>query len=169
LLAARPPLPRSFLSVSYDRHVKLWDTETGAALLSVTHGKVPYCATWYPQDNGVFLVGSANRKIMQYDARSGEVALEYNYHLGAVDTVTFVDDGRRIGACGGARRRARRPCACRCRSGVFVQLASHREPAPAEILSLHPPQSRRATTRSCLCGTSTRPSPSSTSPVRRAS
>jgi WD40 repeat protein len=94
---ATPP-PRSFLSVSYDRHVKLWDTETGAALLSVTHGKVPYCATWYPQDNGVFLVGSANRKVMQYDARSGEVVLEYNYHLGAVDTVTFVDDGRRIGA-----------------------------------------------------------------------
>lgn len=76
----------------------MWDTESGKALLSVNHGKVPYCATWCPTDNGVFLVGSANRRIMQYDARSGDVVLEYNYHLGAVNTVTFVDEGRRIGA-----------------------------------------------------------------------
>ena len=92
-----PPAPRSFLSCSYDRSVKLWDTETGACALSVSHGKVPYCATWCPTDGNIFLVGSANRKIMQYDVRTGEVALEYNYHLGAVNTVTFVDQGRRIG------------------------------------------------------------------------
>ena len=136
--------PHSFLSCAYDKHVKVWDTEAGKALLDVTNGKVPYCGTWYPLDQNVFLVGSANKKIVQYDLRTvggwsggganaqarrfalfplvhdpacsaspaiaqsvgtsyssplpsqGAVELEYNYHLGAVNTVTFVDEARRI-------------------------------------------------------------------------
>lgn len=33
---------------------------------------------------------------MQYDVRSGEVALEYNYHLGPVNAILFIDENRRI-------------------------------------------------------------------------
>jgi pre-mRNA-processing factor 17 len=85
-----------FLSCSYDRHVKAWDAESGACIGDYTNDKVPYCVTWHPEDPNIFIVGSANRKMVQYDRRTGGIALEYNYHLGAVNTVTFVDAGRRI-------------------------------------------------------------------------
>lgn len=32
----------------------------------------------------------------QWDTRSGEVVQEYDRHLGAVNTITFVDENRRI-------------------------------------------------------------------------
>ena len=76
--------------------MRVWDTEVGKTVVDVTNGKVPYCGTWYPLDNNVFLVGNANKRIVQYDVRTGAVELEYNYHLGAVNTVTFVDEARRI-------------------------------------------------------------------------
>jgi pre-mRNA-processing factor 17 len=85
-----------FSSVSYDRHVKFWDTESGKCTMDITNGKVPYCCTWYPDDNNIVLIGTANRKIMQYDIRSGEMVLEYDSHLGAVNTITFFDENRRL-------------------------------------------------------------------------
>ena len=74
----------------------MWDTESGKVVMDATNGKVPYCGTWYPLDNNIILVGSANKRIVQYDIRTGAVELEYNYHLGAVNTITFVDEARRI-------------------------------------------------------------------------
>jgi hypothetical protein len=32
----------------------------------------------------------------QWDIRTGEIALEYQYHLGQVNTITFADEGRRF-------------------------------------------------------------------------
>lgn len=88
---------RRFASVSYDRHTKIWDTETGACITSLTTGKVPICATWYPDDgNNVIMVGTTNRRVVQFDVRTGEQVLEYNYHLDAVNSITFFDDNRRI-------------------------------------------------------------------------
>jgi len=51
---------------------------------------------WCPTDPAILLVGCANKRVVQYDVRAGTAVLEYNYHLGAVNTVTFIDDGRRI-------------------------------------------------------------------------
>ena len=85
-----------FLSCSYDRHVKLWDTETGACLGDYTNKKMAYCLKFYPVDNNIFLVGSGNNAVVQWDIRTGDIALEYQHHLGSVNTVTFVDDNRRI-------------------------------------------------------------------------
>jgi len=82
------------LSASYDRSAKVWDVETGACLMSLEHGAIPYSGVWHPDDPHTVLLGSANRKIMQHDVRTGEVALEYNYHLGPVNTVTFIDENR---------------------------------------------------------------------------
>jgi len=88
---------REFLSCAYDKHVRVWDTETGACVGDFAADKVPLCATWYPLDANIFLVGSAGRKVLQYDRRApGAAVLEYNYHLDAVNTVTFVDAARRI-------------------------------------------------------------------------
>lgn len=94
----------NFLSASYDRHVKLWDTETGACLSDFAHDKVPNCVTWDPNDPNIFLVGSANRKLIQYDIREGKMVLEYDYHLGGVTTITFFDGGRRLVSTGEDRQ-----------------------------------------------------------------
>jgi pre-mRNA-processing factor 17 len=88
---------REFISCGYDKVARVWDTETGACVGAFAGDKVPLCATWYPLDANIFLVGSASRKALQYDRRApGAPVLEYNYHLDAVNTVTFVDDARRI-------------------------------------------------------------------------
>ena len=54
-----------FLSCSYDRRVKLWDTETGQCIGDYGNNKVPYCVTFYPVNNNVFLVGCSNKKVVQ--------------------------------------------------------------------------------------------------------
>ncbi|KAI9344141.1 WD40-repeat-containing domain protein [Pilaira anomala] len=87
-----------FLSASYDRNVKLWDTETGQCIRTFSTGRLPYCVTFNPdQDkNHVFLAGYSDKKIVQFDTNSGEIIQEYDQHLGAVNTITFVDDNRRF-------------------------------------------------------------------------
>lgn len=34
--------------------------------------------------------------LLQWDVRSGEITQEYDRHLGAVNTITFVDENRRF-------------------------------------------------------------------------
>ena len=86
-----------FATASYSKRVTLWDTETGAALASLGDGStMHYCLTWHPSPDAphVLLGGGADRKITQWDVRSGDVVQEYNYHLGPVNSVTFFDGGR---------------------------------------------------------------------------
>lgn len=87
---------RQFLSCSFDRFIRLWDTETGQSVASFTNRRVPYCVKFYPEDNSSFVIGDSNNMVVQFDARSGEIAQEYNHHLQAVNSVTFVDDNRRF-------------------------------------------------------------------------
>ena len=42
------------------------------------------------------MAAQSDKKILQYDMNSGDVVQEYDQHLGAVNTVTFVDEGRRF-------------------------------------------------------------------------
>jgi WD40 repeat protein len=88
-----------FLSASYDKCVRLWDAETGKTIGKFMDGKssVPYCCKFYPMDGSqIFLVGQSNRKIVQWDTRSNEIVQEYNRHLGAVNSITFIDQNRRF-------------------------------------------------------------------------
>uniref|UniRef100_M4BWF7 Pre-mRNA-processing factor 17 n=1 Tax=Hyaloperonospora arabidopsidis (strain Emoy2) TaxID=559515 RepID=M4BWF7_HYAAE len=87
---------RQFLSCSFDRFIQLWDTETGQAVHSFTTRRVPYCVKFYPLDNTQFVVGDSNNMVVQFDARSGEIVQEYNHHLQAVNSVTFVDGNKRF-------------------------------------------------------------------------
>lgn len=92
------PSGTQFISASYDRHIKLWDTETGQCHNRFTTGKVPHCVQWnpHPDHPHTFLAGMSDKKIIQYDTRSGELTQEYDHHLGPVNTITFVDEGRRF-------------------------------------------------------------------------
>ncbi|KAI8087014.1 WD40-repeat-containing domain protein [Gilbertella persicaria] len=87
-----------FLSVSYDRYIKLWDTETGQCIRTFCTGRLPYCATFNPDPRrqNIFLAGYSDKRIIQFDIRTGDIKQEYDQHLGAVNTITFVDENRRF-------------------------------------------------------------------------
>lgn len=87
-----------FLTAGYDRYIKLWDTETGECKGRFTNKKIPYCVKFNPDEDKqhLFVAGLADKKIVTWDTRSGEIVQEYDRHLGAVNTITFVDDNKRF-------------------------------------------------------------------------
>ena len=89
---------RRFLTCSYDRNCKLWDTETGECLGAYTNKKLPYCVKFNPDADkqNIFLAGCSNKHIVQYDTRTGNVEQVYDQHLGAVNTITFCEENRRF-------------------------------------------------------------------------
>eukprot|EP01100_Stratorugosa_tubuloviscum_P009485 TRINITY_DN3983_c0_g2_i1.p1 TRINITY_DN3983_c0_g2~~TRINITY_DN3983_c0_g2_i1.p1 ORF type:complete len:624 (+),score=247.26 TRINITY_DN3983_c0_g2_i1:132-2003(+) len=84
------------LSTSYDKHLKVWDTETGQRICSNKLRKMPICSKFFPIRDWDVLVGCADKKILQWDTRSNQIVQEYDQHLGAVNTITFVDNNRRF-------------------------------------------------------------------------
>ena len=54
-----------FLSASYDRYVKLWDTETGKCIGRFSNQKTPYCIKFNPDEDKqhLFVVGCSDKKI----------------------------------------------------------------------------------------------------------
>jgi len=87
---------QTFLSCGYDRFVRQWDTETGQCTARMSNGTIPYCVKYYPINNNVFIVGCNDRKIVQWDLRSKHIVQRYDQHLGAINTVTFLENARRF-------------------------------------------------------------------------
>ena len=87
-----------FVSTSWDKKIKLWDTETGQVITTLTSGKIAYAVKLHPDADkqNVLMAAQADKKILQYDFNTGDVVQEYDQHLGAVNTVTFCDEGRRF-------------------------------------------------------------------------
>jgi pre-mRNA-processing factor 17 len=85
-----------FVSSSWDKKIKLWDTETGKVISTFTSGKIAYASVLHPNQQNILMAAQSDKKILQYDMNSGDVVQEYDQHLGAVNTVTFVDEGRRF-------------------------------------------------------------------------
>ncbi|PNY24901.1 Pre-mRNA-processing factor 17 [Tolypocladium capitatum] len=88
-----------FLSSSYDRMIKLWDTETGFCINKFTTGKTPHVIKFNPDPEHAneFLAGMSDKKIVQFDTRTpNEIVQEYDHHLAAINTITFVDQNRRF-------------------------------------------------------------------------
>lgn len=87
---------RKFVTSAYDKSIKLWDTETGSMLQRFGEGQsMAYCVRTNPDplQPDVLLAGMQNKKILQFDMRTGDNVQEYNYHMDAVNTLTFVDGG----------------------------------------------------------------------------
>lgn len=78
-----------FLSASYDKQIKLWDTETGQCISAFTNNKSPQCITFNPDADkqDTFLAGMQDRKIIQVDLRTNEITQEYDQHLGPVVSI----------------------------------------------------------------------------------
>ncbi|KAI5297977.1 hypothetical protein KEM55_003990, partial [Ascosphaera atra] len=92
------PTGKTFLSASYDRQIKLWDTEYGKCISRFSTGKTPHVIRFNPdpEHSHEFIAGMSDKKIIQWDTRSGEITQEYDHHLAAVNTLTFVDNNRRF-------------------------------------------------------------------------
>lgn len=78
------PLGDQFLSGSFDRQVKVWDTEKGVCTARFNISAIPHVIRFNPSSDNPheFLAGCSNKKIVQYDIRSGEMTQEYDHHLG---------------------------------------------------------------------------------------
>lgn len=87
-----------FLTAGYDKNIKYWDTETGKVISTFSTGKIPYVVKLHPDDEkqNILLAGMSDKKIVQWDMSTGQITQEYDQHLGAVNTITFVDDNRRF-------------------------------------------------------------------------
>jgi len=87
-----------FLTAAYDRFVKLWDTETGQCISKFSTHKIPYCVKFNPDQDKqhLFVVGTSDKKIVTFDINSGDTVQEYDRHLGAVNTITFVDNNTKF-------------------------------------------------------------------------
>ncbi|KAL4942047.1 WD40-repeat-containing domain protein, partial [Aspergillus oleicola] len=86
------PSGTSFLTASYDRQMKLWDTETGTCISRFSTGKTPHVLRFNPSPSHSheFIAGMSDKKIVQFDIRSGELVQEYDHHLAPINTLTFV-------------------------------------------------------------------------------
>ncbi|KAK3292813.1 WD40-repeat-containing domain protein [Chaetomium fimeti] len=88
-----------FLSGGFDRRIRLWDTETGQCINRFNCGKTPHVIKFNPSaENGhEFLAGLSDNRILQYDSRTGnETIQDYDHHLGAINTIEFIDENRRF-------------------------------------------------------------------------
>lgn len=88
----------SFLSCSYDRLIRHWDTETGKVLCTFTCRRIPYCVKFNPDPEKLssFIVGTANKKIVEYDTYTGKKERTYDEHLGAVNSLCFMDNNKKF-------------------------------------------------------------------------
>lgn len=84
------------ITCGYDRYTRVFDTETGKCLGSYSKKQTPFCCVFSPQDSNVFLVGQSDKKVMQWDMRTEKPVQEYDRHLGAVNTITFIDETKKF-------------------------------------------------------------------------
>ena len=89
---------RQFLSAGFDKLVRLWDTETGKVIQTFPIKKIPFCVLFNPDEDKQkeFLVGTSVKKIFQYDINSNTQVQCYDEHLGAINTLTFIDNNRKF-------------------------------------------------------------------------
>lgn len=90
---------RNFLSASFDKQTKIWDTETGQVKARYHFGSTPTDLKYRPLHGNEFIVGLSNSKINHYDdrvaAHQGLVQV-YDHHLSSILSLEFFPDGSKF-------------------------------------------------------------------------
>lgn len=96
------------VSCGYDKYARVFDATTGHAcswpfltflgqcLASLTRNQNIYCSVFFPKNDNIILCGQSDKKIVQWDVRGKQVVQEYDRHTGAINTITFVENVRRL-------------------------------------------------------------------------
>ena len=65
----------------------------GQCITKFSAKRIPFCVQFNPdpEKENQFLMGCQDKKIYQYDIRSGDIVQTYDQHMGAVNTITFLD------------------------------------------------------------------------------
>jgi len=89
---------KHFYSAGFDNNLCQWDTETGQIISTFSNKKTPYCIAINPDPAKQYdiITGHSNKKAVQWDVREAKIVQEYDEHLGAVNTITICDDGKKI-------------------------------------------------------------------------
>ena len=87
---------KRFLTTSYDKWIKLWDTETGKVIWRGTSGILSFNAKFYPLNENEFLCGQKNKIAVQWDIRNNKIIQRYDEHLSAVNDILFIDNNKRF-------------------------------------------------------------------------
>ena len=69
---------------------------TNLVLASFKLKRLPFSVKFHPSNDkqNIFLVGSSNKKIMQFDLNTGKKEMDYSSHLGTVNTITFIEENK---------------------------------------------------------------------------
>ncbi|CAI4038223.1 hypothetical protein SMKI_04G5650 [Saccharomyces mikatae IFO 1815] len=90
---------RSFLSSSFDRCVKNWDTETGKVKTKLRLKSTPADVESRPTNPHEFIVGLTNSEILHYDDRVSEkqgLVQTYDHHLSSILALKYFPDGSKF-------------------------------------------------------------------------
>jgi WD40 repeat protein len=89
------------VSGSYDKTVRVWDTQSGAQVLPPFRGHLDYVTSVNFSPDGLHIVsGSRDHTIILWDATTGVQSLPaFQGHLAWVNSVCFSPDGARIISC----------------------------------------------------------------------
>ncbi|EPZ35196.1 WD40 repeat-like protein [Rozella allomycis CSF55] len=88
---------KKILSASFDKYLKVWDTEVGKCLGQFSVDESVNCVKPFPTgDKGHLVLAGHGKKIMLWDLRTLRAAQEYDQHIAAVNSLAYIDENKRF-------------------------------------------------------------------------